>query len=128
MPANVHENPKKKCAASAISPAVTNVPSTPREAISTSEARKAPPADLHPAVEEDRNQSDDADPLDLADRSVPGERGKEVGRERRGKQEDRRTGEREALGQLARGKREREASGDEEDNPPKLEELAHVEG
>lgn len=40
MPANVHEKPKNKCAASAISPAVANVPSTPREAISTAEARK----------------------------------------------------------------------------------------
>jgi len=62
---------------------------------------EAPPTDLHPAVEEDGDQGDGADPLDLADRDVIRERREEVGRERGGKQEDRRAGQGEPLGQLA---------------------------
>ena len=48
--------------------AVPNVPSTPSDAIGTSAAAEAAPADVHAAVEQDHDQRDDRDPLDRDDR------------------------------------------------------------
>jgi hypothetical protein len=68
------------------------------------------------ALEQDRDQRGDADPLDSPDRELSEPR-HEVGGERREQQEDRGRGDGEPLGQLDRHQRERDRDrGDEDDD------------
>ena len=53
-----------KCAATAAAAAVTNVPATPTTAIAAGRGAEPPPADVHPAVEQDDRQRHGDDPRD----------------------------------------------------------------
>src|SRR5207244_5608435 len=89
-------------------------------------AAEAPPADLHPPVEEDHDQRDDPDPLDVVDRDHRLETGEDIRGDGRGNEEERGRRDGEALGQLVRPERREEPEGDDEDDGPELVELAHA--
>ena len=65
------------------------MPSTPSEAIGQIEPRKPPPADVHPAVEEDHDQRDHAEALDGEDRQRRPQAREQLGGDRRAEEEER---------------------------------------
>ena len=67
---------------------------------------------MHAAVEQDHDQRDDPDPLD--GRDVDPELREEVGRDRRGDQQERGRGDRHPLGELERREGEQDRDGDHE--------------
>src|SRR5215212_10047196 len=83
-----------------------------------------PPADVHAAVEEDHDQRHDRDPLHGADRDVLLQVREEVGHDGGTEQEQRRGGHREPAREANRHQREREATGQDQQDQPEVGDLA----
>ena len=86
---------------------------------------KAPPADVHPAVEENHDQRHDRDPFHGPDRDVGIDRRPQVGDDRRGNEEDRRRRHRNAIADPRREHPEREPACDEEKDSSEVGDLSH---
>ena len=105
---------------------MAKVPTTPRIVIGTAAVRNLLQPDARAAVEEDRDQRERGDPLDVLEREQAREPVGELGGDRRDGQQQRRRGEADPGGDDPNQDRDRERPGDDQDDPPEIEDVVHV--
>ena len=88
-------------------------------------AAEATPADVEPALEEDHDQRDDADPLDGDEGDLVVDPRHEVGDHRRGDEEERSARDRQPFGDRPAVQRQRDPAGDDEYDQTEVWDLRH---
>ena len=83
-------------------------------------------ADARAAVEEDRDQGERGDPLDVLEREQARQPVGELGGDRRDGQQQRGRGEADPGGEDSNEDRDRQGPGDDQDDPPEIEDVVHV--
>ena len=102
------------------------MPTTPRIVIGTAAVRNLLQADARAAVEQDRDQRERRDPLDVLEREQAREPVGELGRDRGDDQEQRGRRQADPGGEDPDEDRDRQGPGDDEDDPPEIEDVVHV--